>query len=76
MRSKDAKSFLAMPTAPDIAVWTYEVEILATKMPSGPGRYQPVKPNNQEIGGGLEATIIQPFPIPWPSNRGRSDSGQ
>jgi RHS repeat-associated protein len=61
--SQGAKAALALPTAPDIAIWTYEVEILATKMPSGPGKYQVVKPKYGEDGGGLEATIIQPFPI-------------
>jgi RHS repeat-associated protein len=61
--SQGAKTFLALPTAPDLVIWTYEVEILATKMPSGPGAYQPVKPKYGEPGGGNEATIIQPFPI-------------
>ncbi len=61
--SSSAKTFLALPTAPDIAIWTFEAEIMATKMPSGPGAYQPVKPNNAEPGGGREATIVQPFPI-------------
>lgn len=63
VRSKDAKALLALPTAPDIAIWTYETEILVTKMPSGAGRYQPVKPKYGEPGGGNEATIVQPFPI-------------
>lgn len=63
LSSTRAKSLLALPTAPDIAIWTFEVEILATKMPSGPGAYQTVKPKYGEIGGGKEATILQPFPI-------------
>jgi RHS repeat-associated protein len=63
MSSKAAKSFLALPTAPDIAVWTYENEILATKNPAGPGVYRTVEPANKEYGEGQEATINQPFPI-------------
>ena len=59
--SKAAKTYLALPTAPDIAVWTYEVEISASKMPSI--GYQTVKPKYGEPGGGKEATILQPFPI-------------
>jgi hypothetical protein len=58
-----AKTYLALPSAPEIAIWTYETKILATKMPAGPGRYQTVKPKYGEPGGGNEATIIQPFPI-------------
>ncbi|RYZ85919.1 MAG: hypothetical protein EOP04_14960 [Proteobacteria bacterium] len=61
--SAAAKTFLALPTAPDILIWCYESEIMATKIPSGPGVYSPVKPKYGEPGGGREAIIVQPFPI-------------
>lgn len=61
--SQGAKADLALPAPPDIAVWTFESVINATKMPAGPGNYQPVKPRFGEPGGGREATILQPFPI-------------
>ncbi|MBI3137598.1 MAG: RHS repeat protein [Sphingobacteriales bacterium] len=61
LTSKGAKTYLALPRAPDIAIWTYEVEIAATKMPAT--GYQIVKPKHREPGGGREATILQPFPI-------------
>lgn len=61
--SQGAKAALALPASPDIAVWTFESAINATKMPAGPGNYQPVKPRFGEPGGGREATILQPFPI-------------
>jgi RHS repeat-associated protein len=63
LTSQSAKSMLALPNAPEIAIWTYEVEILATKSPTGPGRYTIVKRKYGEDGGGLEAVIAQPFPI-------------
>lgn len=61
--SQNAKTKLSLPRSPDIAIWTFESEILATKMPAAPGAYQIVKPKYGEPGGGLEATILQPFPI-------------
>ena len=56
-----AKSFLALPYAPQIGVWTFESEIHATKHP----RYSwdIVQPAFGEPGGGREATIGQPFPV-------------
>jgi hypothetical protein len=61
--SKLAKSKLSLPKAPEIVVWTFEKSILTTKMPGGSGRYNKVKPKYNELGGGNEAVIFQPFPI-------------
>ena len=63
LTSKDAKSMLALPAAPIIAVWTYEALILQTKNPVGPGVYSKVTPANNELGGGREATVKQPIPV-------------
>ncbi len=63
MSKASAKTKLSLPRAPDIAVWAFEIEIMGTKSPSGPGVYSTVKPKYGEPGGGNEAVIVQPFPI-------------
>ena len=56
-----AKSSLALPNAPEVAGWTFESKIQATKQPAvGWGRVQPAY---NEPGGGNEGTINQAFPM-------------
>jgi hypothetical protein len=59
--SSAAKTFLQLPNAPDIAIWTFESQIQATKIPSV--GWKKVEGNPQwGVGGGNEAIISQPFP--------------
>jgi len=59
--SNSAKSFLQLPRAPDMVIWTFESQIQATKIPAV--GWRPVQGNPQwGVGGGNEATINQPFP--------------
>ncbi|MBK6483376.1 MAG: hypothetical protein IPG01_09650 [Chitinophagaceae bacterium] len=62
--SSQAYTKLALPTAPEVAIYTFESTILATKLPRGPGIYSPVapSPSRPTSGGGNEATIFQYFP--------------
>lgn len=57
--SNTAKDKLALPSAPQMAVWTFEDSILATKLPAGPGVYNRVFGNKDGRGGGNEAQIFQ-----------------
>jgi hypothetical protein len=61
LKSSQAKSRLALPTAPDIVVWTFESQIQSTKIPAI--GWDRVDPNYGEKGGGNEAKIYQAFPV-------------
>jgi RHS repeat-associated protein len=56
-----AKSRLALPSAPKYVIWTFKSMIRPTLVPQNGWRI--VKPGNEELGGGLEGTINQPFPV-------------
>jgi len=61
--SKVAQSKLALPSTPQMAIWTFESSILPTKTPAGPGVYNKVEPDNGQNGGGHEALIFDVFPV-------------
>ena len=56
-----AKSSLALPNAPEVAGWTFESKIQATKQPAVGWGLAP--PAYNEPGGGNEGTINQAFPV-------------
>jgi RHS repeat-associated protein len=56
-----AKQKLAMPTMPDIVIWTFRSMIEGTLLPKS--GWNTVLPAYGEPGGGREGTIFQPFPI-------------
>lgn len=60
--SSVAKNQLALPYAPQLGVWTFQSEIQATKIPQVGWNVVPRVPGWGE-GGGLEATVNQPFPV-------------
>lgn len=61
--SKVAKDRLALPSAPQMAIWTFESLILETKVPLGRGVYNHVYRTLDGKGGGREAVIYQAFPV-------------
>jgi hypothetical protein len=57
--AKDAKSYLALPTKPEIVVWTFKSNLVTLT----PRTWRNVEEKNKEPGGGREGTITEPFPV-------------